>query len=109
MVPRPYPSDLTDAQWALIAPMAPVKIGGRPAMHPRRRIVAAILYVNLTGCTWRMMPHDFSPWDTVYWYFRRWNADGTKDRIHEVLSAALQPANADQDPAIAVTASSMRT
>jgi transposase len=43
--PRPYPSDLTDDQWALIGPMVPVKPGGRPAKYPRRRIVEVILYV----------------------------------------------------------------
>jgi transposase len=88
--PRPYPSDLTDEQWALIAPMVPVKPGGRPAKHPRRRIVEAILYVNRTGCSWRQLPHDFPPWDTVYWYFQRWNDDGTTDRIHDALRDAAR-------------------
>lgn len=87
---RRYPSDLTDAQWLLIAPMVPVKSGGRPAKHPRRRIVEAILYVNRTGCAWRQLPHDFPPWDTVYWYFKQWNADGTTDRIHDALRDAVR-------------------
>ncbi len=95
--PRPYPSDLTDEEWSLIASMVPVKTGGRPAIHSRRRIVDAILYVNRTGCAWRMMPHDFPPWDTVYWYFQRWNADGTTDRIHDALRAAVRDA-AGRDP-----------
>jgi transposase len=88
--PRRYPSDLTDAQWALIEPMVPVKPGGRPAKHPRRRIVEAILYLNRTGCSWRQLPHDFPPWETVYWYFGRWNAEGTTDRIHDALRAAVR-------------------
>lgn len=96
-VPRPYPSDLTDAQWALIAPMVSVKTGGRPAIHPRWRIVEAILYVDRTGCAWRMMPHDFPPRDTAYWYFPRWNADGTADRIYDALRAAVRDA-AGRDP-----------
>ena len=96
-VPRSYPSDLTDAQWALIAPMVPVKTGGRPVIHPRRRIVEAILYVDRAGCAWRMLPHDFPPWDTVYWYFRRWTEDGTTDRIHDVLRNASRDA-AGRDP-----------
>ncbi|WP_207346513.1 transposase, partial [Arthrobacter sp. E3] len=50
-----------------------------------------------TGCAWRMMPHDFPPWDTVYWYFQRWNADGTTDRIHDALRAAVRDA-AGRDP-----------
>jgi transposase len=95
--PRPYPSDLTDQQWALIEPMVPVKPGGRPAKHPRRRIVNAILYVNRTGCSWRQLPHDFPPWDTVYWYFKRWNQDGTTDRIHDALRDATRDA-AGRDP-----------
>ncbi|MGH3467521.1 MAG: IS5 family transposase [Thermocrispum sp.] len=95
--PRPYPSDLTDEQWDLIAPMVPVKPGGRPAKHPRRRIVEAILYVNRTGCSWRQLPHDFPPWDTVYWYFQRWNTDGTTDRIHDALRDATRDA-AGRDP-----------
>ncbi|MGH3503416.1 MAG: IS5 family transposase [Nocardioidaceae bacterium] len=83
--PARYPSDLTDEQWALIEPMVAVKPGGRPAKHPRRRIVDAIFYVNRTGCSWRQLPHDFPPWDTVYWYFQRWAEDGTTDRIHDAL------------------------
>jgi transposase len=95
--PRPYPSDLTDAQWALIEPMVRVKPGGRPAQHPRRRIVEAILYLNRAGCSWRQLPHDFPPWDTVYWYFKCWNANGTTDRIHDALRDAARDA-AGRDP-----------
>jgi transposase len=95
--PVRYPSDLTDEQWALIEPMVPVRIGGRPAIHPRRRIVEALLYVNRTGCSWRQLPHDFPQWDTVYWYFKRWNAEGTTDRIHDALRAAARDA-AGRDP-----------
>jgi transposase len=89
---RPYPSDLTDEQWALIGWMVPVKPGGRPAKHPRRRIVESILYVNRTGCSWRQLPHDFPPWDTVYGYFQRWNDEGTTDRIHDALRDAERDA-----------------
>lgn len=88
--PARYPSDLTDEQWALIEPMVPVRSGGRPAIHPRRRIVEAILYVNRTGCSWRQLPRDFPPWDTVYWYFKRWNREGTTDRIHDAPRAAVR-------------------
>lgn len=93
----PYPSDLTDQQWALIEPMVAVRPGGRPAIHPRRRIVEAILYVNRTGCSWRQLPHDFPPWDTVYWYFQRWNAQRITDRIHDALRAAVRDSSG-RDP-----------
>lgn len=92
-----YPSDLTDEQWSLIEAMVAVRPGGRPAVHPRRRIVEAILYVTRTGCSWRQLPHDFPAWDTVYWYFKRWNGDGTTDRIHDALRAAARDA-AGRDP-----------
>jgi transposase len=68
-----YPSDTSDEQWALIEPLLPqVKTGGRPEKHPRRAVVDAILYVVRTGCAWRQLPADFPPWQTVYWYFVRW-------------------------------------
>ncbi|WP_233425620.1 IS5 family transposase [Jiangella alkaliphila] len=88
---------MTDAQWELIAPMVPVKPGGRPAKHARRRIVDAILYVNRTGCSWRQLPHDFAPWDTVYWYFKTWNEAGVTDRIHDALRAQVRDGNG-RDP-----------
>src|SRR3954453_4976412 len=99
-----YPSDLTDAQWALIEPLVPVRStrgkgtrGGRPPKFPRRRIVDAILYLDRTGCSWRQLPHDFPPWDTVYFSFQRWVADGTVDRIHAALRDAVRDA-AGRDP-----------
>lgn len=57
----------------------------------------AILYLDRTGCAWRMLPHDFPLWDTVYWYFQRWNADGTSDRINDALRAEVRNA-AGRDP-----------
>ncbi|HET6917831.1 MAG TPA: transposase [Jiangellaceae bacterium] len=77
--------------------MVPVRGGGRPVIHSRRRLVEAILYVNRTGCSWRQLPHDFPPWDTVYWYFKRWNADGTTDRVHLAMRDAVRDA-AGRDP-----------
>jgi transposase len=94
-----YPSDLTDEQWELVAPMVAVRSGGRPAIHARRRVVDAILYVNRTGCSWRQLPHDFPPWDTVYWYFKTWNEAGVTDRIHDALRAAVRDADG-RDPMV---------
>jgi putative transposase len=81
-----YPTDLTDQQWANIAHLVPEpKPGGRPAKYDRREIVNAIFYHLRSGSSWRMLPHDFPPWDTVYGYLRRWQADGTWDTIHDAL------------------------
>ena len=93
-----YPSDLTDAQWALIEPLVPEPgSGGRPAVHPRRRIVDAILYVNRTGCAWRQLPHDFPPWATVFWYFKNWRQQGVVDRLHDALRDRVRDAEG-RDP-----------
>lgn len=85
---EPYPSDLTDQQWAIIEPLLVKKArgpGGRPATHARRQIVNAILYVERTGCAWRMLPKDFPNWKTVYGYFATWRDDGTVKRVHDAL------------------------
>lgn len=81
-----YPSDLTDVEWALVAPFIPApKPGGRPALHSRREIVNAIFYVVREGCTWRALPHDFPAWQTVYDYFCQWRRDGTWEALHTAL------------------------
>ncbi len=88
-----YPSDLTGDEWQILEPFVPpIKGGGRPAVHPRREIVNAILYVLRTGCQWRAIPHDLPPWKTVYTYFRTWRLDGTWQRIHTQLRRELRQA-----------------
>jgi len=71
---------------------------GRPAVHPRRRIVEAILYVNRTGCAWRYLPTEYPPWRTVYGYFTAWRADGTLDAVHDALRGQVRAA-AGRSPA----------
>lgn len=98
---RRYPSDLTDRQWKLIEsrlPDPPVGPAGRPPKHPKREIVNAILYLNRTGCAWRMLPKDFPPWQTVYWYFRGWGEDGTLDRLHDALREQVRAKHEKRDP-----------
>jgi transposase len=82
-----YPTDLTDAEWAILEPLIPApQPGGRPARHPRREIANAIFYVLRTGCQWRALPHDLPPWGTVWWYFRQWREAG----VWEAVNAALR-------------------
>ena len=84
---RAYPTDLTDVQWALIAPLVlqPKGKPGRPRRVDTREVVNAIFYVVRTGCQWRMLPHDFPAWQTVYYYYNKWSQDGTWDKIVTLL------------------------
>ena len=74
---RAYPTDLSDDQWALIEPLIPqAEPGGRPRKAPTRDLVNAILYFLRAGGSWRLLPHDLPPWQTVYYYLRRWPREG---------------------------------
>ena len=81
-----YASDVTDREWALIAPLLPLaRTGGRPRTTCLRRVVNAIFYLLQAGCQWRMLPRDFPPRSTVYGYFRAWIAAGVWGHVHDVL------------------------
>jgi len=83
---RTYPSDLTNEQWKLIEPLLPpVKPGGRPRTTELREVINGILYLVRTGCSWRMLPHDFPPWPTVHDYYWKYRRDGIWDQIYESL------------------------
>lgn len=88
---RRYPSDLTDAEWSILEPMIPPpKPGGRPATLDRREILDAIFYVLRTGCPWRMLPHDFPPWSTVYDFFRKWRDSGLWEEMNDALRTQVR-------------------
>ena len=99
-----YPSDLTDAQWAVLESwIPPPRPGGRPRKTNMREVVNAIFYLTREGCTWRALPHDFPPWRIVYWYFMSWRDDGTLARLHDRLRAAVRRADGrDPQPTAAV-------
>jgi transposase len=91
MIRKRYPSDLTDAEWALLAPLLPPpKPGGRPRSSDLREIVNAISYWLRGGVAWRALPHDFPPCKTVYHYWRAWRLSGDWERIHAVLRERLR-------------------
>jgi putative transposase len=94
MEPRkPYPTDLSDKEWELIAPLVPeAKPGGRPEKYPKREILNGIFYIVRGGCAWRLLPHDFPPWPMVYQYFWRWRQDGTWQRMHDLLRGDVRVA-----------------
>jgi len=87
---RVYPSDTSDTEWQILAPLVPVGgtrsgVGGRPVTYPRRDIVDAIRYLARTGCQWDALPVDFPPAPLVKHYFTTWTRDGTLARIHDTL------------------------
>jgi putative transposase len=89
---KPYPSDLTDAQWELVRPLIPVFTVGRPREVDMREVVNAILYLNRSGCQWDMLPHDLPAKSTVYEYFAQWRDDGTWQVILDAFRQAVRVA-----------------
>jgi len=83
---KPYPTDVTDDQWERFSHYLPERSGrGRRLKWDLRLIVNAILYVVVTGCQWRMLPHEFPPWQTVYSHFRKWQKNETWFVMHQAL------------------------
>jgi putative transposase len=83
---KAYQTDLSDAEWSCLEPYLPApEANGRPRLHHLREILDAIFYIVRSGCAWRLLPHDFPPWKTVYHYFRFWRLDGTWERMHAAL------------------------
>ena len=83
---KPYPSDLSDAEWKILEPLLPPeKPGGRHRGYALREIINGIEYLIRVGGAWRSLPHDLPHWQSVYHYFRLWKRDGTWLRIHDHL------------------------
>lgn len=91
---KAYDTDLTDAEWSHLRPRLPkAKQGGRPRTSDLREIINAVFYLTKSGCHWRLLPHDFPAWQTVYTYFRSWQEDGTWQSIHDFLRRKLRRAD----------------
>lgn len=87
-----YPSDLTDDQWAIVEPLIPPSRGGRPRTINLRPIVNGILYRNKSGCQWRMLPKEYGPWETVYYYFAKWRDSTFWRRLNDALRERVRAA-----------------
>jgi putative transposase len=99
---KPYPSDLTDEQWAVIEPLIPVNTTGRPRKVDMREVFNAIFYLNRSGCQWDMLPHDLPAKSTVYDHFRQWKADGTWQKVMDAVRQRVRAAAGhDPDPSVA--------
>lgn len=80
---RAYQTDLTDTQWEVVKPLLPN--ADRKRKHSLREIINALFYHTRAGGSWRLLPHDFPPWGSVYGFFNKWSKDGTLERIHDSL------------------------
>jgi putative transposase len=95
---KAYQTDLSDAEWSCLELHLPTpKADGRPRLHHLREILNAIFYVVRSGCAWRLLPHDFPPWKTVYHYFRSWRLDWTWERMHTALRKRVR-VRLERDP-----------
>ena len=104
-----YPTDLTDAQWGNIEHLfAPARDpgkgpGGRPRTYPLREIADAAFYMARSGCSWRMLPHDFPPWKTVSYYYYTWLEAGLWKQVHDALRADVRAmAGKEPTPSMAI-------
>jgi putative transposase len=88
---KPYPSDLSDAEWEILKPLVPKPKGfGHPVEVDFREIFNGIFYVQRTGCQWEMMPHDLPPYSTVYNYFQKWQRKGIWQLLHDKVRQQLR-------------------
>ena len=104
---QPYPTDLSDAQWLILEPLLVAALSlsgrGRPRQVELREIVNAIFYVLRSGCAWRMLPHDFPAWQTVYGYFRRWRNSGLWEKLNDALRDRVRTeAGRESEPSAAI-------
>lgn len=100
---KPYPTDLSDEQWALIAPLLPQPGRGRKPIHARREMINALLYLVRTGCQWRMMPHDLPPWEAVYAFWRNLVNSRVLERINDTLRVQIRlEEDRDADPSVII-------
>jgi putative transposase len=90
---KTYPSDLTDEQWSVVGPLLLLPSqGGRPPTVDFRKILDGIFYRNRSGCQWRLLPKEFGPWGTVYYWFAKWRKDGTFKRLNAALREVVRVA-----------------
>ncbi|WP_344140426.1 IS5 family transposase, partial [Luedemannella flava] len=106
---KPYPSDVTDAQWAVVGPFLEAwkarhpSVSGHQGRYELREILNSIFYQNRTGCQWAYLPHDLPPKSATYYYFALWRDDGTDQAIHDLLRCqAREKAGRAEDPTAVV-------
>lgn len=104
---QPYPTDLSEIEWLILEPLLLAVLNpsnrGRPRQVDLREVVNAIRYVLRTGCAWRLLPHDFPAWQTVYGYFRRWRESGVWEQLNDSLREIVRvEAGREAQPSAAI-------
>lgn len=109
MAQKRYPSDMSDAEWAVVEGLLPAaKPGGRPRKVDLREVLNGIFYVNKSGCQWRMLPKEFGPWETVYYYYNTWRKNGVWAAINGALAERVRVA-AGREPTPSVVSVDSQT
>lgn len=85
---KTYQTDITESQWKVIKNI--VDADKRKRKYSIRKVVDALLYIAKTGVQWRMLPKDFAPWQSVYYYFRKWKNDGLIEEVYDVLTEKVR-------------------
>ena len=104
---KTYPSDLSDVEWLILLPLIPVaKTGGRPRSMTMREMLNALFSILRSGGAWRMLPHDFPAWQTVYGYFRAWRDTGVWEQMNAALRESVrEQAGRDAEPSAGISES----
>ena len=99
-----YPTDLTDEQWAVLAPLIAQRVGpGRPPTVSLRAVVNALLYMARAGCPWRLLPREFPHWTAVRYYFDKWTHDGTWEEVNRrLVEQAREQRGRERQPTAAI-------
>lgn len=104
---KPYSTDLTDQEWEIVKPFVASrwekgKSGRKPTVD-KREVVNAIFYVLQSGCAWRMLPHDFPEWESVYWYFKQWERTKVTEILHDFLRKEVRKKSGKKpDPTVGI-------
>lgn len=114
MEKKQYPGELSEKEWLLIQPIVEKRDysrGGRKPKHGARVVLNAIFYLIRSGCSWRLLPHDFPPWTTVYSQFTKWRREGVFKRLHDHVRGTLRSllARATEPSAAIIDSQSVRT
>jgi putative transposase len=101
---KPYPSDLSDAEWEVLRVLIPKPKGfGHPVEVNFREMLNGIFYVQRTGCQWEMLPHDLPPYSTVSFYFRKWQRKGGWQQMHDQIRVKLRThLRREEDASVAI-------